>query len=734
MQIADAAMLDEQLDPNLDVALSAEEEELQRQAEEQAAEAEKLRRALVEGLGNRLRGEFQRRQGLRREVEQRWHQDLRQFNGQYEPKFLEQLTERQYGSKVFVPITRRICNLVEARLTDLLFPTDDRNFVIDSSPVPELADAEKLVKQLDPEQPVDAGGQPVPASAVAMGIRELREEAQKRAAGMQRAVDDQLKECNFPSEARKVIRDAIKIGTGVLKGPSVFGRTKKKWTVRDGASVLEVSENLTAAAVRVDPWHVYPDLAATDVKDTDWFELHRMTKAKLAKLARQPGFDRDAIVRVCEAGAQASRDGNLDQRREAAGTVGVDDKRFNLVEYTGSVDCEELEAFGVKFPEDHDKLTSYSAVVWFSEQTGDVVKAILSPLDTDEAPYSIFNWQADDACLFGYGLPYELRDMQESANSSFRAMLDNMGLCVGPVTVVNTKKIRPVNGRNAIEPNKVYDLLDSSVPVSNVFGFYQIDSRVQELLAVFTTAKQMADEIGGPMLAMQGQEAASWAQAGATGASIAYNAASIWMRRAVRLWDDQVTVPMIGRFVDWNMQYNPDEKIKGDVHVIARGTSALLEAEGQAQRVQMLAQASQAMGIPLHKVVNQLRAMARAMRLDPDDLLPNDEEIKAMEAQQAEQGPPPNPEMERIALRREEMAENEKQRAFQMQIEDGRNRIRLAEIASRENLSMEQARAKYGIEEQKLMGELQDRREQRAHEAQALNAEIAVKAAAGTGI
>lgn len=731
MQIADAAALQP-----LDHApeLSADEAELLRQAEEAREEQEKLRRRIVEGLGHRLRSEFQRRQSARREVEERWHQDLRQYNGQYEPKFLEQLTERQYGSRVFVPITRRICNLVEARVTDLLFPTDDRNFVIDSSPVPELADAEKLARQLPPDQPVDAGGQPVPADAVALGIRELREEAQNRAAGMQRAVDDQLKECNYPGEARRVIRDAIKIGTGVLKGPSVFGRTKKKWTVKDGVSVLSIAEDLTAAAVRVDPWQVYPDLAVTNVADTDWYELHRMTKAKLAKLARQPGFDREAIERVIEAGAQATRDGNLDQRREAAGTAGVDDKRFNLVEYTGSVDCEELEAFGLEFPEGHDKLASYSAVVWFSEFTGEVVKAILSPLDTDEAPYSVFNWQTDDACLFGYGLPYELRDMQESANSSFRAMLDNMGLCVGPLVVHNSKKVRPVNGRNTIEPNKVYDLTDSSVPVSNVFGFYQIDSRVQELLAVFNTAKGMADEIGGPMLAMQGQEAASWAQAGATGASIAYNAASIWMRRAVRLWDDQVTVPMIGRFVDWNMQYNPDDKIKGDVHVVARGTSALLEAEGQAQRVQMLAQVSQQMGIPLRKAINQLRAMARAMRLDPDDLLPDDEEIKAMEAQQQQAGPPPNPEMERITLRREEIAARDKEREFQLLVENGRNEIRLAEIASRENLTMQQAREKYGIEELKVQAELQDRREQRAHDAQALNAEIAVKAQAGSGI
>ena len=75
------------------------------------------------------------------------------------------------------------------------------------------------------------------------------------------------------------------------------------------------------------------------------------------------------------------------------------------------------------------------------------------------------------------------------------------------------------------------------------------------------------------------------------------------MRRAVRLWDDGITVPLISRFVDWEMQYNDDPKIKGDCKVIARGTSGLVEAEGQVQRLSMFRQLAQGVPMPLKRQI-----------------------------------------------------------------------------------------------------------------------------------
>lgn len=715
--ITEAAGEDAAFDQSYDEALRTQE-----QAEQQVAN-------VVSSLGQQLLSEFERRKAERSEIERRWLRDIRQYNGLYEPEFEKYLAERKAACKVFVPMTRRICNIVEARLADLLFPSDDRNFAVESSPLPELDDATKLLQQAAPQEQLMVDGQPVQATEMAKAIREQIDEAKRKAANMQRVVDDQLAESDWPTQARKVIHDAIKIGTGVVKGPFVLSKTKKRWSAVNGRPTLVIEDSTKATIRRVDPWNFYPQLSASSVEESEsFFERHPMNKLQLLQLAEQPGFNVEAIARVLEAGGKQYRDTNVDAQRESAGTVGVEDNRWNVVEYNGPVDAEDLRNAGVDIED--DKMLVFDGIVWFSEFTGEVLKAVINPLSSGNGLYSAFNWQPDSASIFGYGVPHEIRDLQESCNSSFRAAHDNMALTVGPQIVVNDKKITPLNGSYAIEPFKVWRLNDSSMPVQNVFGFFQVDSKLNELMGLFNMAKQLAEEVGGPMLAMQGQDAPSYLQT-ATSMSIAYNAANIWMRRAVKLWDDQVTVPRVRAFVDWNMEHHPDDDIKGDANVIARGTSALLEAEGQVQRLQLLTQASQQAGIPIRKMIGQLRQMALAMRLDPDELLPSDEEITQMEKNQK---PPPNPEVERIRIRELELQDNQEERAFRREMMTQNNNMRLAEIASRENLTIEQARARYGMELEKMARE--DAREERrqAAENQRFNAELVTKARMGSGI
>ena len=59
------------------------------------------------------------------------------------------------------------------------------------------------------------------------------------------------------------------------------------------------------------------------------------------------------------------------------------------------------------------------------------------------------------------------------------------------------------------------------------------------------------------------------------------NSANVVNRRVIKSWDDDLTKPTIPRVLDWNMQFNPDDNIKGDMQVDARGTSVLLVREIQ---------------------------------------------------------------------------------------------------------------------------------------------------------
>ncbi len=703
------------------------------QLREEAKKADDARRERVQALGQTVVSTYEQRKALRQQLETRWHEDIRRYNGQYDPEVLKALQNRKYGSRMYVPLTRRVVNIVEARLTDLLFPTEERNFAIDPTPVPQLVNAEALAAQLPPDAMVPMGpdGQEIPASAIVLGIREIREDAKAKAEAMQREVDDQLRQANYGAVARAAIHEAMVIGTGVLKGPVVLNRTKKVWHIDGATGRLEVMEDLSPTVEQVSTWDFFPDMSASSIRRSESeIERHYKTKAEMARLAQQPGFDKEAIRQVLQNPPKHSPDANRDQLREASGTQGVTDPRYLILEYHGPVDEEQLRDMGIDVPE--DPLLCYEAVLFVAED-GTVLKAIINPMDTQERPYSVYCWEKDPGSIFGFGLSYEVKDMAEVSNSSFRAALDNLGLSVGPQIVVNSKVMRPLNGQWTIEPLKLWEMIKADADARQAFAFFQIDSRLSELLGVFDRSKQMIDDIAGPVMAMQGQEAPSYLDT-ARGASIAYQAANIWMRRAVRNWDDDVTSTLVQRFVDWNMQYSPKAEIKGDLLVMARGTSALLEAEGQSQKMAAFLQQASGVPMPFKRRINQLRAWARSMRLDAVDLLPDDAEVRQM-AEKIDNAPPPvDPAVERVKIRQSEIADKERDRQFQAQMANANAQLRMAEIASREGLTREAAEAKYGIEMLKIDADLQDRREQREHDAQAQNAEIAVKMTAGSGL
>ena len=708
---------------------------------EQERREEESRRARVSALGVRLYSLAQEQVQQRQQTEERWYRDVRQFNGQYDPGMFGD-DESQFGSRVFVPLTRRLCGLVEARLFDMLFPSDERSFVIKPTPVPDLDEAMALAEKLPPDAMVQMPEGPVPAGAVKQSIAALMEEAKRRCDGMQREIDDQLAECKYPKHARDVIHDAVVYGTGVVKGPVPMFRTTKRWTQQDGAHVLSMERKPLPEAARVDLWNFFPDMSATHIREAEFvFERHYLTKQQASALQDMPDVDTDALRELLGAPPSVPTNNYRERLRAINGASGAKDSRYEVWEYHGPIDAADLSACGCEV--DDDPLKTYTGIVWFADG-GLVLKAALNPLDTNEHPYSVYTWQMDESSIFGFGLPYEVRDTQESANSAFRAMLDNMGLCVKPQVVVDDSAIEPIDQSWGLSPGKFWRLKRQGGDARAAMQFVEINARFPELQAIFGMSKQLIDEVGTLPAFLQGQEAPARMQS-ATQSSIEWTAANLWVRRAVRNWDDDIVSPMITRFFDWNMQYSEKEEIKGDSRVQALGIAALVELEGQVQRLQAFMQTSSNMGIPPSSQMAIMREFARSFKLDPDKVLPTEAEIQKMKEAEAQQGPKMDPVMakmeldkqrmqvdmqihqEGMQLRREEIAANQ-------QIMQSRMELEIADTAAKTNMTQQQAMAKYGFEAQRTQAVMADKQADRQMKAQMLNAEMQFAAQTGSGV
>ncbi len=643
--------------------MSLEDEISASNAEEERQKIEDM----VQIFGSGLQAKFDTQVSLKKEIEQRWLDDLRHHNGVYdkdtEADLANQDNKNKKRSKIFVNLTRAKSNTAESKWSDLVLPTDDRNWGIKPTPVPTLVKAltDSTPLQLaDGSTPVDPDtNEPHKAKDLA---EETIKEAQNRAEAMQDEIDDQLTEAKFNAVCRDVIHNAVVMGTGIIKGPMVEARSKKAWVENDsGDWVMNFSEENKPTAETVDPWNFFPDMSATRWEDCEFvFERHLLTKKQLRKLAKQPGFMTEQVAKVltAEPNSRTSDLSYLNELRQINGITQIQqDNRYEILEYHGPIEKSHMIACECEGVEEDNPLEEYEGVVWVS--MGIVIKVGLNHMDNEELPYNVLNWEEDDTCIFGFGVPYRMRDPQKVMNASWRMVLDNAGLSTGPQIIINKEMVTPQNGVWELTPRKIWWLntKDPAFRADYAMHTFDIDSKQPELTAIFEMAHRLADEeTSVPQMQMGGQGDSQQPAMLKTlgGTALWMSANNIMMRRAVKHFDDSLTVPFITRFYDWNMQFNKKAAIKGDYSIDARGTSVLLVREMQARNVMEFITAALSMpgGADELKVRGVLKNMAKGMQVSINDVMRTDDESDAA-IEEAKTNPPADPELMKLNMQKE---------------------------------------------------------------------------------
>lgn len=601
-------------------------------------------------------------------VEKRWLEDIDQYNGRDEATkqtasmmdtveqgglpATGQATKPQ-RSTVFVNITRPKTNAAEARLANMLLPTDDRNWGIKPTPDPKLTEqalkeAEQTARQNQQVQaPAGAPGVQQPAQMPPMApmaqamqgagvlpatAQQKLDIASKRASAMQDKIDDQLNESDYNGQLRLMIHDSAMIGTGIVKGPILVNRTRKAWRpVTDGnrtVHVLEIVEDKSPASERVDPWDVFPDPSCGENvhNGRGIFEKKNVTGKQLRELSHQPGYIARNIGSVLQEGpktavSQTQRD--LQNERDSGNPYAAQDM-FELWEYWGEFTPEDLRAAGVDVPD--GSTDSISGCIVLVNQT--VIKGFLNPLETGDLPYDFMVWERVDGSCWGYGVPRLIQSSQRVLNAAWRQMMDNSGLSVGPQIVVNPTIIQPADNRWELTGRKIWFLNDAGAKVQDAFGSFEVQSHAEEIERIIQMAMRFIDEESSlPMLA-QGEKGTAPETVG--GMQLLMNSSNVVLTRVVKQFDDCITRPHIRRYYDWNMCYSDDEEIKGDFHVDARGSSALLVRDIQTQALLQLGGfAGNGLIAPMVNWKAWFKEVLKAQHIDASEIMKTDPEIAA---------------------------------------------------------------------------------------------------------
>ena len=532
------------------------------------------------------------------------------------------------------------------------------------TPDPDLQELEKDNRPAGQDHgPIYRGDQ---VATVGDVYRAKRAEAQKRMGRMETVINDQLVECDYNQECRKTVYDSAKLGTGIIKGPSVRKKIDRRFAMQEGAFKLTSIESNVPYTVRSDPWYIFPtpDAGDTPRNATGIWEYSTISPRKLASLIGVNGYDVAAIKKILL--QQPIRTEARHRPKQKQVTVNRKEADFGnhyeMWEYNGALSRDSLAALGCDFSHANVDLALMSCCIVYVNDIP--IKVILNTLDSGEHPYDFFPWTEVTGSPWGIGIPRQMFYLQKIMTAAWRAMMDNAGDSAG-VNIVIGKNLVPEDGQYTFGRRKLWRFKGGNVgeeDVRKAFAQFQVNPNQAAYENIIDMVLRFADlETGIPAI-FQGEAQKVPETLGAT--NIIVNSANIGLRRRAILFDE-LTDAHITRYYHYNMQYHPDESIKGDYQVDAIASRVLLERDQQTQDIVQLFQLKADPDV--RRRVDWDKAIKMFNKNRRLDLLKSDEDVKKAKQEEQDAQAPPDPRIAAAKIRQETELEKKK-----MDIEDNR--------------------------------------------------------------
>jgi len=557
-------------------------------------------------------------------IEEIWQEDDDFYNGIDDSNRAERYTKpssssgRPVSSKspksstksnVFVNITQPYVDLASSRAADMLLPTDDRPFGLSPTPLADLAEYEN-----SDEPQVFPDGSRAPAKDVVKLIRaKAAEEAQKD----EDQIWDWLCECQWHSESRRVLEDAARIGTGVVKGPIPYQRkTKRVVKSDDGTVQVVVASDIKPKSKRICATNLFPDPSCNEnIHNGSYiWERDYLSKKQLMDLRGGDYLD-EQIDKCIKEGPNGSTDEPGEEKK----------KLFEVWYYNGLLEKEELESAGCECEKEE-----VPAIITMVNDR--VIKAAMSPIDSGEFPYDVLVWQRKTGSWAGSGVARQVRTPQRIITAATRKMLDNAGLSAGPIKFFRLNGVTPSSGDYSLIPDKTF-FVDATETrsVRDMVHFVEIPNHQDKFASIIQYALDLAERLTSMPLLMQGQQGSATETVG--GMQILQQNGGTVQRRIAKLFDDLITEPHIARYYEWLMIY---EGSRGDAVIDARGSSVLFERDATNQALMQMAAVVKDPDFdidPKKWIVEVLRAQ----KIDPESVQYSDEERQKREELKAKQ-------------------------------------------------------------------------------------------------
>jgi hypothetical protein len=618
-----------------------------------------------DSLGKQLQSRYDNWVTGRRWIEDDWLRYLRAYHGMYDPN--EEAKMNPNGSRVFVQLTRMKTDSSYNRICDLMLGPED-HWDLGPSPDAELTPErrEQLKQQIMQAAMVNPSMLGPAGPPTNKELDQVEEKlAAQSAEDMKIRIKDQLEAANYRKHFRFMTFEQCVLGTGVFKGPMIGVDVKQKWmrmksmeASEDGAFQWELNEEETITPKIATPslFDVFPDPYATETKNgIGVYERHVMIAPHLQGLKGQPMFMDEQIDRVLEMYPEGNHWENYTdiELRFVSGQNDLNEPelRYDVIEWWGWITGHELIKAGLD-PEKVEPTRSYYCNVWHCG--GITIKATVSPSKPVRCMYKLVPYKEVIASQYGVGVPFLMKDSQETVNAAARELINNAALSSGPQVevAIDYLELGANEDPRDIHPWKTWlrsggDMAYPAVRFTNVPDTTQSMAKIIEIWRAFADEETNIPSYTHGSTAMSGAAGKT-----ASGMSMLMGAASLDIKGVVQNQDQYLVRPFIEEMYHFNMFWSDDEKIKGDMEPEAKGSSSLMAKEIKSQRGLMLLQITanptdMAIMGPQRRA-KLLRTVGKSMDYDPDDIAPDPEEVDInnemqMNAQSLGMGPQVGP-------------------------------------------------------------------------------------------
>jgi hypothetical protein len=596
---------------------------------------------------------YHRADDYREQDEQRWLRAYRNYRGLYGSDV--QFTEAE-KSRVFIKVTKTKTLAAYGQIVDVLFANNKFPLSVDPTELPE-----GVVKDVsfDPKEPEElrgstnlssspygfkGDGKNLPKGATAKTLQEMLGPMQEKlkdveglkgevgktptaitfspaliaAKSMEKKIHDQLEESGASKHLRSTAFEMALFGTGVMKGPFAIDKEYPNW---DEEGNYNPTIKTVPQVSHVSVWNFYPDPDANNMDEAQYvIERHKMSRSQLRALKKRPHFRSQVIEDAITEGENYTKESWEDDLSDYAPEHGIE--RYEVLEYWGICDVEMLQEQKIEIPKELRSLDEIQINAWVCNNK--LIRMVINPFKPATIPYMAAPYELNPYSFFGVGIAENMDDTQTLMNGFMRMSVDNAVLSGNLLIEVDETNLVP--GQDlSVYPGKVFRR-QGGAPGQAIFGT-KFPNVSQENLQLFDKARQLADESTGLPSFSHGQTGVSGVGRTASGISMLMNAASGGVKTVIKNVDDYLLKPLGEGLFRFNMQFDFDKRIKGDLEVKARGTESLMATEVRSQRLmQFLQVASNPALAPYAKFQYVIREIAKSMDLDPDKVTNNMDE------------------------------------------------------------------------------------------------------------